>query len=180
MELTSEGVAQAVFDRMATKDCDETEAITWVYQTLLRSNGNLTALWREEGQRIVKQWSRDMLRGYNGTGPRPTMPLNYGRNRRRERARSIGPLNTLYRLPDGKLKPLGDMTGLDWDEAAEAHRNIADRNLYHVAEIKHLRTYITDKGSTAAAFKKMDEHAKAYLHKIARWPADEGDDEGVA
>jgi hypothetical protein len=173
MELTARGVAQAVFDRMAAKGCDELEAKDYVYRRILAKPEFAAELWREEGLQIINSWANAMLHGFNGNGPRPTVPANHGRNRRRERATQRDYLDALIRVPSGVLKPIGELTGSDLDAMSAQRKDIANRNLYVAGELDHLRSFVADSDTLASAAEKLDKRADTFLRKLSRQPEPE-------
>lgn len=170
MELTAEGIAQAVFDEMANTGCDELDAIDRIHALIIRSPKKCQQVWHNAGPKIIHQWTRDSLRGFLGSGPRPSVPFNYGRNRRKERLAEIGYLGCLYRLPDGTLKPIGDLDAVDLGELIIQYREIAARNEHHAAELAHVRSFMDDGKRVADCVDLLDDRAHGYLKAVARLP----------
>ena len=168
MELTGSGIAQAVFDRMEAQKCDEQAAITYVHGQLFKNPKHLKELWSAAGLAIIRQWTGDALRGYLGSGPRPSAPLNYGTNRRKERRAILPWAGCLIRLPDGTIKQMGDLTSADLGLMVEERRAIANRNSYHADELSHVRSLVPDGQTVGDSHANLDTRAHDYLTKVAR------------
>lgn len=167
MELTSAGIALAVFETMGEKNCDEDEAIAHIHEQLSKSVKDLKALWGSAGLATIRRWTGDSLRGFNGGGQRPA-PLNYGRNRRRERMAELPWSSCLIRLPDGSITTIGDLTTTDLDAMIQERKHIADKNRFHAEEWGHIRSLVTEGKTVADCYKRLDERAHQYLIRVAR------------
>jgi len=179
MDMTSEGIAQAVFDRMAAKQCDEQAATEYVYQRLLRSGELLKELWREEGRRIIHRWTSESLRGFNGKGPRPAMPANYGTSRRKAYHTDVSHFDCLIRVA-GDIRRIGALTGKDLDLIVAEYEGIIARNQYHADEMRHVRAFVEDDAALDEVAEKLDDRATEYLKAVARLPGDGASKEAAA
>lgn len=168
MELTSAGIALAVFETMGEKNCDEDEAIAHIHEQLSKSVKDLKKLWGSAGRSMIRTWTGDQLRGFGSGGPRPSIPLNYGRNRRKERWADLPWSSCLIRLPDGSITTIGDLTTTDLDTMIQDRKSIADRNLFHAEEWSHIRSLVTEGKTVADCYKRLDERAHQYLIRVAR------------
>ena len=179
MDLTSEGIAQAVFGRMAEKQCDEQAATEYVYQKLLRSAESLKELWREEGRRIIHRWTGESLRGFNGAGPRPAMPANYGTSRRKAYHTEVSHLDCLIKVA-GEIRRIGALTGKDLDLIVAEYEGIVARNQYHADEMRHVRAFVEDDAALDEVAERLDNRATEYLKSVARLPGEGVREEAAA
>lgn len=94
--------------------------------------------------------------------------MNTGLNRRKERQRSISPMDVWIRVPGEGIKTVGDLTRHDLDIMVTSRAEIAARNRYHATEWAHVRDQVDEGQTLRDCADSLDERASGYLLTVAR------------
>lgn len=163
MDYTARGLTDEVTARME-KGMEKDEAIRSFVDDVGRVR--LQKMWDVFGFRWVRETIVDEIR--MGSGPRPSLPKNWGTDRKAETRSSVDPLDMLVSLPSGRLVRCGDMTRDDLNERWRFHERLEEANREKKKTWRSISLLVNEDETLDDAFDRLDRKQVEFLYEEAR------------
>jgi hypothetical protein len=166
MDYTARGICEEITSRMSD-GMEKDEAIRSFCEDVGRVR--LQKMWERFGFQWVRETVVDHIR--NGSGPRPTLPKNWGTNRKAAARLEVGPLDMIVSLPSGRIVRAGDMTRDDLDERWRFHERLEETNRQKKKLWRSISLLVNEDETLDDAFDRLNTAQVDFLYREARMDA---------